>query len=1402
MSKPTYVGETHSPYDFSTTDVVPALSSVQAGDVLVAFAHSSNSGSNNPAIVRVTAPAGWTRIGAAATSFNARTEVWTKVATGPLAQETWTWGTSHWTNTAVVAYRGVSAAPTTASMTAVVATSTTTTAVSPTSDGIVVFTGHKTATGSTSGFSGVTKRLDFTDGTRDTEIGESDSGAAKTWSGGSSGNTIVGAVVLEGTFEPTFEWMGSTWVKRPSSESGGPTYNGAWEARNVVPNPDGTVTLNITNPTGNSPISAEFYSEQDGWGYGTYQTTIQTRLDTLDKAVVFGGLFTYDKNLPPSHNEIDICESSAWGGGPLQNWAVVTSHVHWKNVDGVNTNVNNGQYNATSDAVVTHRMKWEPGKITYESFVGDGTDGPLLMRSVATDNVPVPAKEKVHFNLWVFNLDNPPADTPPTSVTIRSMSFEPYIPARTPENDSIRLEVEVVPDGLPNMVKNPSGADGAWGWLTPVSGTKVIANDAPSLSLTTTATQAVYTTTDYLRVNAGRYVAARLDFISASTNVTLRPRFDFYDATRTFLSSAAQGADLVAGTNYVTGVAAPAGTSYVRLRLDMYLSGGNPVSGNIATFNNVMVTHAADSATLSTTRTNLIPNPSFETNRSGWSDFSGGTSMARTTSKYVEGTASVQVTANNSSVYVLGAETDGGTDGILVTGGQTYTLQGMVFGSLNRVARARIIWYKANGAEISQSRGPQVLISGSEWHLVTKTATAPSNAKYCSVEFQYEDPKGPRAGTTETFYLDKVMLEASRDVQPYFDGSTTDTATVSYSWTGTVNNSTSIRVDSATAYPFVEPYYWRDISGPTTEIKVTREELDVGSLSATIYDAAIDPSEGDIIRPDRALRLLGKVNGEWEAIFTGTVTNAHVSYRTDIPASEPKSAKVILTANDAIADLANIGQPSGVEHVSELPHVLEPASVPYNINGSGDQVGSVSVVSVNENASVLDQLAVTRDSNHAHAWVDRNGVLQVRDAAGAGNMVGNPSFETDLSWWAAPTHFTATRITSDSKHGSAALRLQSTGTGLPVFQSILSNLSTLVPGDAYVYSAWVKASGPLSQDYLPLVEFYNAGGVYLSERRGAPIVTDGEWNHVSIATPAPVGATQAIVYIIGAGTTTSTDDLLYVDDVGFFHNPVTLTEYDYNQDIDISFNTDDCINEVLVKWLRYKPTKNITKEIVYGPYRDEASIAEWGPRSATFTVQGAWESEESMQAFADAVLLANAVPTVRVNSLEIPIKATNGDLNALVLLDLYDVARVTHQQRSIEQFSHVQRITHDITPYGWFITVGFTETGTVAPPQVVPAPPLNQKVEDAPPEPIQTGVVTVPNDGDGVWSSQWVDYPIAFSAPPTIVATFNPTSGPGTGIRVDVAVAEIDRWGFNVWVVKDGAAADTRVMWIAVPPES
>lgn len=227
----------------------------------------------------------------------------------------------------------------------------------------------------------------------------------------------------------SFAWKGFNWEKR--DWNGAPQFNAAFDAANVAdPDSNGHVQLAISNPAGKEPSGAEFRSTRRGFGYGTYTTTVERNINLLQPEIVWGCLYTYDPSAQPGYNEIDLCEASAWGGGGAygQSWPVTQGHGYW-----VDASKPSGEGNKKSDfevidsPVLTHRLVWEPHRLTFETYAGEGFGGQRIKRTVLEGpTVPTPAKEAVHFNLWVIGGGGgDPANVEAETVTVRDFSFTP-----------------------------------------------------------------------------------------------------------------------------------------------------------------------------------------------------------------------------------------------------------------------------------------------------------------------------------------------------------------------------------------------------------------------------------------------------------------------------------------------------------------------------------------------------------------------------------------------------------------------------------------------------------------------------------------------------------------------------------------------------------------------------------------------------------------------------------------------------------------------------------------------------------------------------------------------------------------------------------------------------------------
>jgi hypothetical protein len=184
-------------------------------------------------------------------------------------------------------------------------------------------------------------------------------------------------------------------------------------------------------------------------------------------------------------------------------------------------------------------------------------------------------------------------------------------------------------------------------------------------------------------------------------------------------------------------------------------------------------------------RTNLVPNPSFEVNTNGWFN-RNGSSIARTTSQFYSGSASMQITTSASVNNGITA-----APYIPVAVGSSYTLSAyakIATGTLTN-CYALIIWVNSGGTEVSRVTGTFTTIT-TDWTRLTASGVAPAGAVNAEISIVRNT-----AGAGSVWFVDGILFEQSASVLPYFDG----TYVYAYSgyglyskaWNGTANASTS-----------------------------------------------------------------------------------------------------------------------------------------------------------------------------------------------------------------------------------------------------------------------------------------------------------------------------------------------------------------------------------------------------------------------------------------------------------------------------------------------------------------------------------------------------------------------------------------------------------------------------------
>lgn len=177
-----------------------------------------------------------------------------------------------------------------------------------------------------------------------------------------------------------------------------------------------------------------------------------------------------------------------------------------------------------------------------------------------------------------------------------------------------------------------------------------------------------------------------------------------------------------------------------------------------------------------TTRTNLITNPSIETDTTGWAAGSGTTITRYAVSDMI---GSYAIRAERATVGTLLIEAN---PRISVTAATAYSFSLFLSDfNLHSGITVGISWYNSGGSLISTTSQAWPQVYGLKMGRLYATGTAPAGTVTAKPFISFASAE---AGIP--VYLDGFLFEASSTINPYFDGSIPGC-----SWTGTAHASTS-----------------------------------------------------------------------------------------------------------------------------------------------------------------------------------------------------------------------------------------------------------------------------------------------------------------------------------------------------------------------------------------------------------------------------------------------------------------------------------------------------------------------------------------------------------------------------------------------------------------------------------
>jgi len=247
------------------------------------------------------------------------------------------------------------------------------------------------------------------------------------------------------------------------------------------------------------------------------------------------------------------------------------------------------------------------------------------------------------------------------------------------------------------------------------------------------------------------------------------------------------------------------------------------------------------------TRTNLLLNPNFEVDLTGWTDTANVTTTV-STEQALFGTKSMKV----QNTFGAGGNTYAESQLTNLVIGKTYTFSVYVRAATGSVTSSIYFYLGSSPASV----GYTATSTGWTRYSITRTATDTLGRFICTVD-------GTANGTV--VYFDGAMVEESPSLLPYFDGSYADPTAkaISYGWTGTAHASTStLSYWNPNGINYQDPSYF---NFPTLNA--------LNEAVAAIY--GVFQVDSDIVADRTILSFVNITNGE---TFDITVNSDEVTY--------------------------------------------------------------------------------------------------------------------------------------------------------------------------------------------------------------------------------------------------------------------------------------------------------------------------------------------------------------------------------------------------------------------------------------------------------------------------------------------------------------------------------------------
>lgn len=298
---------------------------------------------------------------------------------------------------------------------------------------------------------------------------------------------------------------------------------------------------------------------------------------------------------------------------------------------------------------------------------------------------------------------------------------------------------------------------------------------------------------------------------------------------------------------------------------------------------------------------NMIPNPDFDTNTTGWLAGANST-IARVTTPTFAGAGALSITSTTSGS--INANTSTGTAGIIVVPGEQYTASAYYrAATTGRNGKIDVQWYNAAGTSVATTSGTSQAFVAGAWTRLQDTHTAPATAVYARPIFSVV---GTTAGS-EIHYIDSAQFEL---------GPTATTYKAAGTFSGGAQTWDLERSSDG-------EITWTAVRGATNGNTIAAAARPTGWI---VYDYEADRTTANVYRARSVAVASGSaVTNGWSA--TSSVTPTLTTWNLKVPENP--------ALNDI--DINVIGEPS--EQLTEDLGVFRPINRRYPVIVAGSLSG-------------------------------------------------------------------------------------------------------------------------------------------------------------------------------------------------------------------------------------------------------------------------------------------------------------------------------------------------------------------------------------------------------------------------------------------------------------------------------